>query len=178
MEDQRPKTKEHIREVQKQIHTVIYALKDRAKNHDASKLESPEREIFDEYTPKLRDSTYGSDKYKQYLKEMKPALDHHYANNRHHPEHFKKYVCNGCFTEYLDTQPNVCGGCGYSQFQLESNISGMNLVDLIEMLCDWKAATKRHADGDILKSIELNQKRFGYSDELKSILLNTVEVLA
>ena len=53
----------------------------------------------------------------------------------------------------------------------------MNLVDLIEMICDWKAASERHADGDIYKSIEINQKRFGYSDELKQILKNTIEIL-
>jgi len=155
MEDQRPKTLEHIREVQKQIYTVIYALKDRAKNHDASKLESPERETFDEFTPKLRECTYGSDEYKQFLKSMKPALDHHYANNRHHPEHFKNMQDGGKW------EP----------------LKQMNLIDIMEMLCDWKAATMRHSDGDILKSIELNQKRFGYSDELKAILLNTIKDL-
>lgn len=53
----------------------------------------------------------------------------------------------------------------------------MNLVDIIEMLCDWKAATLRHADGDIYKSIEINQKRFGYSDELKSIFINTIKCI-
>jgi len=50
----------------------------------------------------------------------------------------------------------------------------MNLIDLCEMISDWKGATLRHNDGDILKSIELNQKRFSYSDELKQILINTV----
>jgi hypothetical protein len=50
-------------------------------------------------------------------------------------------------------------------------------VDLVEMLMDWWAATKRHADGDIMESIEINQKRFGYSDELKSIFINTVKEL-
>jgi hypothetical protein len=42
------------------------------------------------------------------------------------------------------------------------------------MLCDWRAAALRHADGDIWKSIEINQKRFGYSDELKEIFKNTL----
>lgn len=45
---------------------------------------------------------------------------------------------------------------------------------ICEMIADWMAACKRHADGDIMKSIEINQKRFGYSDELKEILINTV----
>lgn len=155
MEDQRPKTIEHIAIVHSLVDRICSELYFRGKSHDASKLESPEREIFDEYTPKLRDTTYGSDEYKQYLKEMKPALDHHYAANRHHPEHFKNHYVDGKW----------------------SPISKMDLVDIIEMLCDWKAATLRHADGDIVKSIEINQKRFGFSDELAAILLNTVDSL-
>ncbi len=50
----------------------------------------------------------------------------------------------------------------------------MTLVDLIELLCDWKAATMRHSTGNIRESIEKNQRRFGYSDALKQIFLNTV----
>jgi hypothetical protein len=115
--------------------------------NDASKLKSPEKEIFDEFTPKLRTSTYGSEEYKGYLQAMGEALKHHYAHNSHHPEH----------------RPN--------------GIKGMSLVDLLEMLCDWKAATLRHANGDIRRSIEQNQQRFGYSDELKSILLNTLPLI-
>lgn len=147
MEDQRLKTIEHINEVSKNLAIFANELHYRSLIHDQSKLESPEKEIFDEYTPKLRDTPYGSDEYKAYLSEMRVALDHHYAANRHHPEHF------------------------------ENGIRGMNLVDLVEMFCDWLAATKRHADGDILKSIELNQKRFGYSDDLKMILQNTANLM-
>ena len=176
MEDQRPKTLEHIVEVRRQINLVIEELIKRAQTHDASKLESPEREIFDEYTPKLKGTTYGSDEYKGYLTQMKVALDHHYAKNRHHPEHFIQYVCNGCFEEYKE-EPNVCNICGYSQFQGESDVSQMNLIDLIEMFCDWYAATKRHIDGDISKSIDINKKRFRISDQLTQILRNTVELL-
>lgn len=42
---------------------------------------------------------------------------------------------------------------------------------------DWKAATERHADGDILKSLEINRVRFGISDQLAQILQNTVDEL-
>lgn len=140
-------TRKHIDTVRNLIDKIVLDLKDRAIVHDQSKLSSPEKEIFEIYTPKLKDITYGSSEYKQYLKEMKTALDHHYDNNRHHPEHFK----NG--------------------------IREMNLIDIIEMLCDWLAATKRHKDGDIIKSLEINQKRFGYSDEFKNMLKNTLSVL-
>jgi hypothetical protein len=144
MNDSRIATYEHIQQVQNLLMVCIGDLQERLLVHDQSKLVSPEKEIFDEFTPKLATSTYGSDEYKSFLAGMKPALDHHYANNSHHPEYFAE------------------------------GIRGMSLIDLLEMLCDWKAATMRHNDGNILRSIEINQQRFGYSDELKQILLNTI----
>ena len=142
-----PDTLKHIRRVQYLIKGVIDRLIIRAIYHDESKLSSPEMEIFDEYTPKLKDTTYGSDEYKLFMEEMTVALEHHYFFNRHHPEHFK-------------------GG-----------VNDMTLVDLIEMLCDWKAATERHKDGDIHKSIEINSERFGITSQLKQILTNTIKEL-
>ncbi len=141
-------TQDHIKEVQGILGLAISNLYERSQVHDQSKLESPEIEVFDEYTDKLKASTYGSDEYKSYLAAMKPALDHHYAANSHHPEHWPNGICD------------------------------MSLLDILEMLCDWLAATKRHANGDIRKSIEINQKRFGYSDELKQILINTLPVIS
>lgn len=138
-------TYKHKQNVSKFISIILHDLIIRSIYHDDSKLESPEVDIFTEYTPKLANSTYGSDEYHQFLKEMKPALGSHYADNPHHPEHY------------------------------DNGIIDMDLVDLIEMMCDWKAATLRHNDGDIYKSIELNQNRFGYSDELKQIFKNTVD---
>lgn len=145
--DSRPETYEHIAVVRSFLLDVVKELLDRAHGHDASKLVDPERDTFDVYTAKLRDTTYGSDEYRDCLQGMSGALAHHYANNRHHPEHHA------------------------------DGIDGMNLIDLVEMICDWLAATKRHADGDIGRSIEINQERFGYDDQLKRILLNTVAVL-
>ena len=140
-------TEEHIQQVQSLLQKAIVELRKRLVWHDHSKLEPPEVEIFEEYTHLLRGLTYGSQEYFDTVAKMKPALDHHYAENRHHPEHF----VNG--------------------------IQGMTLIDLLEMICDWKAATLRHADGDIQNSLEVNQKRFHYSDELKQILRNTVVFL-
>jgi hypothetical protein len=115
----------------------------RSEIHDASKLESPEKELFNEFTPKLAGCTYGSDEYMEFLTGLKVALDHHYANNSHHPEHYR----NG--------------------------VDGFDLFDLIEMFFDWKAATERHNDGNIYKSIEINTKRFNLSDQLAQIFKNT-----
>ena len=76
----------HIETVRNLLNVAIKDLLRRGELHDQSKLQSPEVEVFEEYTPKLRDLTYGSDEYKEALAGMKPALDHHYAHNSHHPD--------------------------------------------------------------------------------------------
>lgn len=145
--DSRPDTFEHIGEVQDRMHRVIHGLLRRAFAHDRSKLYPPELAVFDEYTPKLSQVAYGSSAYKLALEAMAPGLDHHYKVNRHHPEYH------------------------------DDGIRGMSLLDLIEMLCDWEASTERHEDGNVHASIEQNQSRFGYSDDLKAILHNTIHEL-
>lgn len=45
------------------------------------------------------------------------------------------------------------------------------------MLCDWKAGTMRHADGDLVKSIRINAGRFGYDANMERMLLKTAEQL-
>lgn len=145
--DSRPETYEHIGVVRGFLAEVVKQLLDRAQAHDASKLIDPELATFDEYTPKLKHSTFGSDEYKGFLVGMGEGLQHHYASNRHHPEHFA------------------------------DGIAGMSLIDLVEMICDWLAAVQRHADGDIRRSIDINQARFGYDDQIKRILHNTVDAL-
>lgn len=146
MYDSKPETLEHIDRVRSLLGDVIRDLHGRAFDHDLTKMDEFEKPIFDEFTPKLKDSTYSSDEYKGFLKSMKVALDHHYATYRHHPEHF------------------------------ENGIKDMNLIDLIEMVFDWKAASERHANGNIEKSIkEINKKRFDYGDEIERLLLNTLK---
>jgi hypothetical protein len=51
----------------------------------------------------------------------------------------------------------------------------MDLFDVMEMLMDWKASTTRNKDGDILKSLQINKSRFNISDQLYSILYNTIK---
>jgi len=127
--------------------TLIREILCRQEDHDQSKLENPEVQAFTEYTDRLANTTYGSPEYEDCKKAMAPALAHHYANNSHHPEYYK----NG--------------------------IDDMNLIDLIEMLCDWKAASERHNDGNIRKSIEINGKRFNMNSQLIRIFENTVDTL-
>lgn len=137
-------TRQHRDRVREYIMIIAKQLIDRALHHDDSKLVPPELEYFAEYTPKLAELTYGSDEYNECLEAIKPALDHHYANNRHHPEHFK------------------------------DGVNDMTIIDILEMFCDWKAASERHNDGNIKKSIEINSGRFGINEQLVKIMENSV----
>lgn len=141
--DSRPETIAHIERVQELLEQVRQELHRRGLNHDATKLIPPELDTFNEYTPKLKTSTYGSPEYKEYLVGMGEGLKHHYRHNRHHPEHFP------------------------------DGVNDMTLVDIIEMLADWKAATERHDDGDLERSLSIQSERFGISEQLAGILHHT-----
>lgn len=136
----------HIQKVARYINRIIMDLIRRAEKHDQSKLETPEAELFAEHTPRLASLEYGTEQYQQSLEALRPALEHHYANNRHHPEHFK----NG--------------------------VEDMNLLDIIEMFCDWKASSERQHGGNLRKSIEEAGARFGMDPQLIKILENSIDI--
>jgi len=95
----------------------------------------------------LKTLEYGTAEYDAAKNDLGSALQHHYQRNRHHPEHF----------------PN--------------GITDMNLIDMLEMLCDWKAASERMKDGDMQQSLRFNKERFHISDELYAILERTAKDL-
>lgn len=145
--DSRPATLEHIGQVQKFLALIVVNLTSRARLHDQSKLQEPEKSVFDTYTPLLKSTEYGSEEYRRFLDGMGEGLRHHYAVNDHHPEHF------------------------------ENGIADMNLLQLLEMLADWKAATLRMPNGDLGASITINRERFGYGDRTEHLLRSTAEAL-
>lgn len=142
--DSRADTLTHIRRVNELMLKSVHRILDRAAKHDASKLEDPEKTGFDTVSVKLKNIKYGSPEYAVALEELKPFLEHHYANNDHHPEH----------TPY--------------------GLEGMNLFSLLEMMMDHKAATERMDQGNIRKSLAINRDRFKISPQLYSILENTI----
>lgn len=134
----------HINDVRTNLHKLTKEILERSKVHDESKLQSPEREVYAEHTGELGKVQYGSPEYQALLDKVKPAVEHHWANNRHHPEHW----------------PN--------------GINDMDLVDLLEMIADWTASTKKNKSGNIHKSIKINTERFKLEPQLVQILTNTV----
>ena len=147
LDECRVETQKHIDKVRKYIRFFTDKLTSRGENHDASKMESPEVELFAEHTERLAEIDYGSDEYKKELEELQPALEHHYAVNRHHPQHFP------------------------------DGINGMNIIDIVELIADWKASSERYNNGNLLKSIELNAKRFNIDEQLTQILMNTARMM-
>ena len=127
------------------LKNYINELLDRKNSHDRSKLEYPEKQDFDKYTQKLRELSYGSEEYRESLYQLRNALSHHYRYNRHHPEHFG----NGIY--------------------------GMTIMDLTEMICDWKASSERQDDGDVFSGILKSKERFNYDNKMVKILSNTAE---
>jgi hypothetical protein len=137
-------TRKHIQEVQKNLAHVVKFLLTRAENHDKSKLSEPELSAFASTYGELGKCEYYSPEYKALLEKIRPAIQHHYKMNTHHMEHYQE------------------------------GVTGMDLLDLIEMVCDWIAAVKRNKNGNILKSIDINCEKHKVNEQLKLILKNTV----
>lgn len=136
-------TQEHIAEVSNILNCVSNQLRARGREHDKSKLSDKELPYFAE-SQGLKTLSYGSKKYFAQFDKLKPALDHHYKNNRHHPEYH------------------------------ENGIQDMTIVDIMEMLSDWLAATMRHGDDhNIFKSINYNRMRFKIKKDLAKIMWNS-----
>lgn len=103
----------HRQQIQQHLHQITNILTKRGQTHDESKLTPEELNEYTKITPKLRKHKYGTPKYQTLSKQLKNALKHHHNKNPHHPEHYT----NG--------------------------IKDMTLIDLIEMIADWRAAYTR-----------------------------------
>lgn len=144
--DSRADTLDHIGKVRARLDEAIGELQDRQRAHDASKLVAPEKSGYDRLAGLLRGGAYGSEAYHAILSEARETIQHHYANNSHHPEH------------YAD------------------GIAGMSLFDLIEMVADWKAASERTPGQEsIAPSLARSVERWGIAPQLAQILANTIK---
>ena len=140
--DSRADTLAHIHAVRDNIGLFVAALLERGRVHDASKFSPAEKPAFDAVMPLLPGVAYGSPEYEALVRRMGPALEHHYRNNAHHPEHHA------------------------------DGIAGMDLFDVVEMVCDWIASAARNP-GDGVR-LDYNVKQFAIAPQLASILANTL----
>lgn len=123
-----------------------YKLIDRATKHDHSKLTEPELSGFNEYFKLIKRVEFDSDEYYKIRKQFDDICQLHYKRNRHHPEHF----------------PN--------------GINDMNLIDIIEMICDWKVASE-HYGGNIDSSFIIQKTRLKMTIQLAQIIKNTIDLI-
>lgn len=131
------KTLEHIRYVSNLLNYVCIELMRRSYTHDNSKLNSPELEVFTEYTSKLENISYGSEEYKENLKLLGKGLDHHYEHNKHHPE----------FIQYNKEEWKAING-----YEGIYEVSNLGQVRSLDRVC------KRNSDtGDVFKKGKLRK---------------------
>lgn len=150
MNPQEQKTLEVINAHRQRVFSLMSRLSQevmqRGNKHDETKLGPEELPHYVATIDEFEKHPYGSDGYHKAKESLGPSVVHHYKHNRHHPEHF------------------------------HNGIEGMNLVDLLEMLVDWKAATQNHPEqpGNTAKSLVLAIGKYKISPQLTQILLNTM----
>ncbi len=136
-------TLRHMAEVRSRLEVFVVEMLRRGRVHDASKFSPEEKPAFDEAIPAIQGLTYGSPEYLAVVARVRPALAVHYSRNSHHPE-----------------------------FYGAKGIAGMDLFDVVEMLCDWMAAAQRNpADG---VRLDYNVAAFGIDGQLGAILANSL----
>ena len=137
----------HISEVNENLHEVIADLTKRGISHDRSKFEPIEFDAFVKTRPKFKAANYGSPEYKACVEEIAESISHHYSLNRHHTKFFK-------------------GG-----------FADMNLIDIIEMLADWRAASRRSPDLSFLDSLPKAFEMYGIPPNMQKHIIATLEYL-
>lgn len=137
-------TVEHIEKVREHLRQFEHKLRVRGVDHDHSKFQADEMQPLQRMQDLIAaegPADYGTEEYKRRSALLGDMTKLHYARNSHHPEHYK----NG--------------------------VSGMGLLDLVEMYCDWKAASLRGKDPTM--NLSHSFARFGFSEQLASIFINT-----
>lgn len=142
-------TKEHIVKVRDNMSIFNKVINVRGLKHDLSKITSDiEYDNYRKVIMTLKKEKTGSQEYNKARESIKPAVDHHYENNEHHPEHFK------------------------------DGISGMNLIDLIEMMSDWQAVNDEVPGRDLKPWIRKCKDKYNMSDDLFNVFMNTADFLS
>lgn len=137
-------TRGHVRMVQTFLSELSNELFFRGIIHDNSKFYEPELTGFSENVNTVPNLVYGSEEHAKRQAEMKSVIDLHHKENRHHPEHW------------------------------DNGVDDMSLLDIIEMLVDWKCASMRYKNGSLKSSLDINCEKYNISPQLKKILINTI----
>lgn len=138
--------KNHIKNVRKGMRELAGIIVSRSDEHDASKLEDPELSGYIQMDQEPR-YQYGTKEYKEKMQRYSWLFKQHWRVNRHHPEYFKDL-----------------GG-----FESQAN-----LIDVIEMLCDWLSYKNGLTYLEATKLVSQQCKRFHFSETMEDLLMNTL----
>ena len=60
-----------------------------------------------------------------------------------------------------------------------SGVSALPILPTTESISgiDWKAASRRHCDGDVVNSVHVNKERFGFDDREYHMYLDIAEIV-
>ena len=137
----------HISGVCKNLAVMRADLEKRGISHDRSKLTSAEFDGFVSVRPKLKKSNYGSPEYRECIDAIETTVAHHYRHNRHHPEFH------------------------------DNGFPDMNLLDILEMLADWKEASGRNPNLSFADSLPRAFAKYSIPDNMQKHIMATLEYL-
>ena len=140
-------TLQHMTEVQENLAEIRAKLECRGFAHDRSKLLAVEFDGFCKTRPKFKLANYGSPEYRECVEEIRPSVEHHYKANRHHVAYHK---------------------CGFAD---------MNLIDILEMLADWKAASRRSPNMSFEDSLPKAFEKCGIPPNMQQHIMATLKYL-
>jgi len=137
----------HVSEVNENLQDIIQDLSKRGISHDRTKFQDPEYSMFCSTRPEFKKANFGTPEYEAVTKKAQVAVNHHYKHNRHHT--------------------------GFH----ENGVKDMNLMDLLEMLADWKAASRRSPDLTFEDSLPRAFKKYNMDEALQQAIRNTIKYL-
>lgn len=149
-------TRKHIDRVRANIEAITADLHQRAQVHDESKFDPIEMDILQKVGELNRrePAPFGTPEYDARKATMGPMLEHHYAANDHHPEHYE-FERGGSFV---------------------NGVAGMNLMALVEMFANWAAAAAdRDPDGTM--NLTFACQKYEIPPMLESVFRNTADAL-
>ena len=137
----------HVSEVAENLAEMRHDLEKRGIAHDRSKFEAVEFDAFVETRPAFKKANFGTPEYQKCTEATEEAVNHHYANNRHHTDYH-----SGGFAD-------------------------MNLLDILEMLADWRAASRRSPDLSFEESLPRAFERYKIPGNMQKHIVNTLKYL-
>lgn len=138
---------EHQQQVGGVMLKVISELMTRALTHDSSKFTTQQLKdnlitLPDKWKIQAAGHGYHSPQQKEHRQKFAPEIDRHRSAHPHHPEHFG------------------------------NDVNKMDLIDLLEMLCDWYVSAP-----DIDQSIGENSGDYNIDPHIRQLLENTASRL-